>query len=636
MAAAKNYEQRPQQQQMALEVAQAAREGMPLVVEAGTGVGKSLAYLMPGVGFALRDKRKLVISTQTINLQEQLMNKDLPLLKRLLGVDFKAALLKGRQHYLCSTRLNRALDQQGDLFNTSERVELEKIESWAKSTRNGTYSDFDVPPPAKVWSMVCSEPHTCNPRTCGPAGGCYYQDARRRVNNAEVVVLNHTLFFMLLAMVNEFGESEDGLIFPRDMAILDEAHTIESIAAQQLGYSVSDFDVRFLLQRLYNPRSRRGILVANSQPDLLRPVADLQDRADDFFKQVAERCRFKPYSKEFRVRQPEIVNNNLGEDMARIEDRLKELAKDMEDDVTRGEIMDAATRLEAARDALRVFLRHEEPDYVYWVEKTGRDGSGLRLQSNPADVGPHLRELLFKPGARVVMTSATLAVSPTSLDYFCNRVGAEDARQVQIGSPFDYSTQMKLFLVRSMPDPRDPQYEKGLEKWITHLLEASNGSAFVLFTSYRTLQAMADKLEPLCKRNKWPLYVQGAGMPRSRMLAEFKRHENSVLFGTESFWAGVDVPGDSLTNVIITRLPFAVPDHPLIEARLEAIQKNHGDSFQEYSLPEAILKLRQGVGRLIRGSQDYGSVAILDNRILSKPYGKAFLAALPECQVELL
>jgi ATP-dependent DNA helicase DinG len=564
------------------------------------------------------------------------MQKDLPLLRKLSGLDFKAALLKGRQHYLCTTRLNRAFNQQGDLFNTTESMELERIEKWAKHTRDGTITDWDVPPPPKVWAQVCSEPHTCSPRTCPPSSGCFYQAARRRIQSADVVVLNHTLFFMLLAMNNEFGDTDDGLIFPHDMAILDEAHTIENIAAQQLGYSVSDYDLRFLLQRLYNPKTRRGLLVANNVPDLLRPVADLQDHADAFFKDIAERCRFRPYSKEFRVRQPEIVNDTVGEEMARIESRLKEVSKDIEDEAAKGELMDAASRLEGAREAIKVFLTQNEPDHVYWVEQAGREGQVLRLQANPATVGEQLRDLLFRPGARSVLTSATLAVSPTSLDYFCNRVGAESARQVQIGSPFDYETQMKLYLVRSMPDPREAGFEDGLEQWISFLLKETNGSAFVLFTSYRVLRAMAERLEPLCKQRRWPLYVQGQGMPRSRMLAEFKKNANSVLFGTESFWAGVDVPGDRLVNVIITRLPFAVPDHPMIEARLEAIQRDHGDSFQNYSLPEAILKLRQGVGRLIRSRADRGHVAILDNRILSKPYGKAFLNALPECPVELL
>jgi len=316
--------------------------------------------------------------------------------------------------------------------------------------------------------------------------------------------------------------------------------------------------------------------------------------------------------------------------------RIAEVARKTEDEFLKTELQELGGRLRDARDQIATFLGHTSEQYVYWAERTGKAAQILSLNGAPIDIAPHLRRMLFRDECSCIMTSATLAVGRPDLAYFRQRIGADEARPVQLGSPFDFRKQMKLFIVQKMPDPRDPACDEALAHWIGHFVEETEGRAFVLFTSYRGMQQIAARMEKFFADKKMNLLVQGAGLPRGRLLEQFKTTPRSVLFGTDSFWMGVDVPGEALSNVIITRLPFAVPDHPLIEAKLELIEERGGDPFTEYSLPEAVLKLRQGVGRLIRTKTDRGMIVILDNRIVTKAYGRAFLRALPKCPMEIV
>jgi ATP-dependent DNA helicase DinG len=635
LAKAKNFERRPQQQQMAVAVARALEEENHLIVEAGTGVGKSMAYLIPAVLFALGRKKKAIISTHTINLQEQLLYKDIPILQKLLPETFEAALIKGRQNYICPRRLLRAREQQNDLFTGPEQNELEEISAWATRTRDGTLSDLSFEPNAKVWAQVCSEAHICTRKVCGQSDRCFYQRARRKFENAQVVVINHTLLFMLLGGVEEQMERESGFLFPDDFLILDEAHTVEQTASRQIGTVVSQYLLRATVQRLYNARSKKGLFTVTRDAEGVRLAAEIVEEIDQFFEALGARCDFRK-GREFRVRRPDIVPDSITGRLFSLQSRVGEVVKRQDDEMLKSELQELGRRLFEARRGIQIFLEQSARNHVYWAERTGKIGQLLTLNAAPIDIAPALRQILFRDGCSCIMTSATLGVGRKDLVYFRTRIGADEAEPLQLGSPFNFNQQMKMFVVRKMPDPRGAEYENALEHWIKHFVGRTDGHAFVLFTSYRLMQELAGRMENFCAEHDLNLLVQGGGMPRTKLLEQFKNTPRSVLLGTDSFWGGVDVPGDALRNVIITRLPFAVPDHPLIEAKLESIEAVGGDAFAEYSLPEAILKLRQGVGRLIRTKSDHGIIVILDNRIVTKPYGRAFMSALPKCPVEIL
>ena len=635
---ARGFEYRPEQQQMAIAVAETLEAEGALLAEAGTGVGKSLAYLIPSIRYALENGRKAIISTHTINLQEQLFHKDIPTVSRALNCHFDAALLKGRANYLCRTRLRRAMEQADDLFNQAETKQLYDLLAWSKDCGEGSLAELphelNISP--KVWAQVCSENHICTPRNCGY--DCPYQAARRRVQEAQVVVLNHTLFFGLLSLADEMmtvePEGPPGFIFPNDFVILDEAHTIENVAANQLGLSLSEAEMKYELLRLYNPVTHKGSLRHNASPAALQLIEEAQAAVGEFFSAARADCQLEAHHGTVRLRQPEWTENLLSPVLRQLFAEIKDMAAMEENELTKAELLDTAARILAYDEAATEIVKlSNAATTVYWVESHGIDGQFTTMRGALINVAPILQEKLFDAGRSCICTSATLSTGEHGMGYFAGRVGAGNARALQIGSPFDFEKQMRIIVARSMPPPppasMDDDYLPALADWIMRSLDESQGRAFVLFTSYNLMRAMAVRLRPFCAERGWPLLVQGDELSRSQMVHSFRENIGSVLFGTDSFWTGVDVPGEALSNVIVTKIPFESPGNPLVEARIEDITARGGNAFRDYSLPEAVLKFRQGIGRLIRSKTDTGIVTILDSRVVHKFYGARFMYALP-------
>ena len=620
-------ELRPQQRAMAGAIAKALCDGEHLCIEAPTGVGKSFAYLIPLIFRAKRHCRPAIISTETINLQEQLINKDIPFLSRMLGMEIKASLAKGRRNYLCRRRFAMLSGEQRDtlLPNPSLALDIERVAMALEKGTEGSKDDFQFRIDREIWNMICCESGNCMAAKCPHFRNCCYFKARRQWEQSDIIVANHALFFTDLAM--RCLEEGAGTLLPNYGAVIfDEAHTLEDSAAGHLGVRLSRPVVISMLNRIYNPDNAKGLLMRSHgiPPELRGMVAETRDESYGFFAGFEEFLN-RHNESAVEINHPENFIDGLTPKMMRLASHLQKLAdnEEDEDESFKTEIESMISRCRETVDDLDAFMHRTMPDAVYYAEN---ESGGVTLNATPLNIAEILSELLFNQDFTVILCSATLTVR-NSFDYFISRSGFS-GRTLLLDSPFS-PDQATIRLVRRMPDPKYREYKQALADEIFSAVDVTDGKAFVLFTSYEILRYCQETLQQDFLDNDWLLLAQGNGSSRSQLLRDFKADVNSVLFGTDSFWTGVDVPGEALSHVIITKLPFAVPSHPLIAARMKKIEREGGNSFSGYSLPEAVLKFRQGAGRLIRNRDDRGYITILDPRLISRSYGRMFLDSLP-------
>ncbi|MBV8436042.1 MAG: ATP-dependent DNA helicase [Silvibacterium sp.] len=618
---------------MAQAVERALAENRHLIVEAGTGTGKTLAYLLP----ALRSGRRVIISTGTKNLQEQLFFKDIPFLESLLG-SLRVCYMKGRANYLCRHKLY-ALRNQPILNGLEEISQYQTIAEWEKTTETGDRVELDdLPEASQLWSKLDARSEACLGQSCPDYERCFITEMRRRAAESDVIIVNHHLFFADLAVKLQARSAPDAGILPEaGIVIFDEAHELEDVASSYFGISLSNVRFEELARDLETMLRARQAL--NSS--IITAAQTVRERARLFFAALpaprrSEAARNGERGQPGEGRMPFLDREDFleirGDLYLGLTDALHRLELELER--LRGVEESAPLRKRTAdiREHLRFLLEADDRNTVFWLERRGGRGQGSAsvtyLQATPIDVSELLNELLFENFPSVVLTSATLTVQG-GFAHICKRLGMRDARELVVPSHFRYSEQALLYLPPDMPDPRDANFQEEAGSRIRRMLDITQGRAFCLFTSY---QQMRDLYERLLVEVGYPLLLQGTA-PRKALLEEFRKTPNAVLFGTSSFWQGVDVQGEALSCVIVDRLPFAVPTDPVVQARMRAIEENGGNPFVEYQVPSAVITLKQGFGRLIRSLEDRGVLMLLDPRIQRQRYGRIFLDSLPPYRI---
>jgi len=635
-------EHRPEQEQMARAAAAAFEGDEPLMFEAGTGVGKSLAYLLPGIIHAIDQSRQLIISTHTIALQEQLEKKDLPLCRRLFAAlpdlapyaTFQASVLLGKANYLCTTRLARALADRASLFADSDYEELQRIAEWAQTSENGLRHELQPPPRPEIWEAVNAASATCSRKNCDPTR-CFYQRAKARLRSSQIIIVNHALLFSLLnagagrAYAGATESEARGILYADDFLVLDEAHTVPEVATENFGLSLSSYGANRTLTALYNPKTSRGLLAKFSNPEGRQLVLDAVEATQQFFSLVHE--QLLSARAIVRVRDAESFPPLLDGPLGALHRLILKTADQFDEGHDREELLEHAGRVRGLQKGFTEWLTLGDPGHVYWAERGGRRQTIITLRSAPIDIAAELRRQIFSGGTSVLCTSATLAIGG-KMEPYAARIGAENTPSVVVESPFDYARCMRVFVASDVPLPSREDARLAIEvlgDYVRFCTERVRGGSLVLFTSYNDMRAVAAMLEPIYLKLGRPFLMQGQDLSRTELAERMRAEGDAVLFGTDSFWTGIDVPGPALSQVILTRLPFGQPTHPIVEAKCEHIRERGGNPFAELTLPDALTKFRQGVGRLIRTANDTGVVTILDSRVLAKSYGRLFLGTLP-------
>ncbi len=619
------YEHRPGQIEMARAVMRAFEGNRHLIVEAGTGTGKTLAYLVPAVAAALGGRGRVIVSTGTKNLQEQLMEKDIPFLQSILPKPFSATYMKGRNNYLCLNRLGRA--QSSPVLEGLEEVDyFEEVCDWSRESQTGDRAELaNLPESLSFWRHIDARSESCLGQKCPDFDACFITRMRDRALEADIVVVNHHLFFADLSL----RDSNYGSVLPDYTAvILDEAHLIEDVASDYFGSQVSNYQIEDLVRDL-------GMLTieeADIDREVTKSVARLSRFAENFWMGFREgrgeegRYPIIPGTFARKTSDGKFESSPLGElyvvvdgAIARVEttlDTLKEKPADVENLIR---------RLRQIRFDLQFIVTGADKKFVYWLERRNR---GVFLRASPIDVAGLLQDKLFDEVSTVVLTSATLS-SGGNFAFIRDRLGLDTADDLIAESTFDYESQAILYLPSKMPDPRSREWAEAAAAEVVRILNATEGRAFVLSTSLAGMQSL---FENVWAEIGYPCLVQGSAS-KGQLLKRFREKPNAVLFATSSFWQGVDVRGEQLSCVIIDKLPFAVPTDPIVAARQRYIEDTGGSSFYEYSVPQAIIALKQGLGRLIRSTTDRGVLAVLDPRLRTKGYGRTFLQSLPPCRV---
>jgi len=623
----KDYEHRHGQIKMAEAVLRAFEEKKHLIVEAGTGTGKTLAYLVPAIAAAIGANKRVIISTGTKNLQEQLMEKDIPFLQKVMPKKFSAAYMKGRSNYACLYKIKKA-ENQPILEGLDEMDYFDEVRQWSRETETGDRAELvNLPENISFWTRINAKSESCIGQQCPDFEACFITKMRQKAEDADIVIVNHHLFF---ADLNVRGNQYGKVLPDYGAVIFDEAHLIEDIAADYFGFQVSSFQI----DELVRDADSLPITDAIATRDITKLGAKIIGLADQFwirFTQAREKDgRFPLLPNQFaqQNRQGEIQATPLGEAYFALDNALERLATAV--DVFAEKMPEAESLLKRTRQAkfdLDFICSQAEKNFVYWLEKRGR---GMFLRASPIDVSALLQEKLFEKTETVVLTSATLSTNG-KFNFIKNRLGLEEEKTATLLAPssFDYEKQAIIYIPKAMPDPRAPEYTNHAANEIIKLLQITNGRAFVLATSNFSMNAL---YELVSMRVNFPCFVQGS-MSKTGLLDRFRKTSNAVLFATSSFWQGVDVRGEQLSCVIIDKLPFAVPSDPIVAARTRFIDENGGKSFFDYSVPQATITLKQGIGRLIRSKTDKGVIALLDTRLRTKSYGRDFLNSLPRTRI---